>query len=406
MGVFFLSPNFVVMITPADAEAAIRTNAAPLATELRQLTALHGAVLREPVAANRDQPPFDRVTMDGVAMNSKAARREFRVAGTQAAGAAPLELRSPEDCLEVMTGAMLPRGCDCVVPVEKIVREDHSVTLMNDVHLLPFLNVHARGSDVREGTRLLEAGTRLGPAEIAVIAANGQHEVTVSTEPRIAVISTGDELIEPGNPVSDWQIYRSNAFAVLAALQRRGFTRLEQDHLPDDLPILRDRLARHLENSDVLILSGGVSMGRFDYVPQVLQELGIQTVFHKVSQRPGKPFWFGVGGGKTVYALPGNPVSTLMCLVRYVFAGLDASRGALSRPADAIPLGRDFEVKPPLTLFVPAIVSFDSGMRIAQLSPTRGSGDFVSLVGTDGFVELPPGPTTVAAGTVVPFYSW
>ena len=213
-------------------------------------------------------------------------------------------------------------------------------------------------------------------------------------------------MIEPGNPVSDWQIYRSNAFAVLAALHRRGFSRLEQDHLPDDLPVLRERLARHLEKSDALILSGGVSMGRFDYVPRVLQELGIETVFHTVSQRPGKPFWFGVGRGKTVYALPGNPVSTLICLVRYVFGGLDASRGALPRQADTIRLSADFVVKPALTLFVPAIVSFENGVRLAQLSPTRGSGDFVSLVGTDGFVELPPGPTTISAGAPVPFYSW
>lgn len=399
----------VAMISPADAEAAIRYRVVPLPSELRTLAALHGAVLHEPIVATRDQPPFDRVTMDGVALSSRAfidGQREFRVAGTQAAGAPPLEVRAHEDCLEVMTGAMLPKGCDCVIPVERITRTGDVVRLMDDLHPQPLLNVHPRGSDVREGTRLLEPGIRLGPAEIALIASNGQPSSNVAAEPRITVISTGDELIEPGNPVSNWQIYRSNAFAVLAALQRRGFTRLEQDHLPDDLPTLRERLTRHLETSDVVILSGGVSMGRFDYVPQVLQELGIETVFHKVAQRPGKPFWFGVGGGKTVYALPGNPVSTLMCLVRYVFGGLDASRRAHPRAADTIRLARDFEVKPALTLFVPAIVSFDNGVRIAQLTPTRGSGDFVSLVGTDGFVELPPGPATVAAGTAIPFYPW
>jgi molybdopterin molybdotransferase len=147
-------------------------------------------------------------------------------------------------------------------------------------------------------------------------------------------------------------------------------------------------------------------MGRFDYIPQVLQELGIETVFHKVAQRPGKPFWFGVGRGKTVYALPGNPVSTLMCLVRYVFAGLDAARGTTPVQVETIPLACDFEVKPALALFVPAIISFEDGFRVARLKPTRGSGDFVSLLGTDGFVQLPPGPVQVSQGAAVPFYPW
>ncbi|HEU4653272.1 MAG TPA: molybdopterin molybdotransferase MoeA [Steroidobacteraceae bacterium] len=400
---------FVVMITPAEAEAAIRARAAALRTEIRPLHRLNQAILHEPIVAARDQPPFDRVTMDGFAFDSKIAdqgRRQFAIAGTQAAGAAPLQLTSPADCIEVMTGAMLPKGCDCVVPIEKTVRAESVVRLIDEVRLEPLANIHARGSDVRTGERLLEPGTRLGPAEIAVIASNGQREARVSAEPRITVISTGDELVEPGHAITEWQIFRSNAFAVLAALQRRGFSNLNQDHLPDDLPTLRRRLQAHLESSDVVILSGGVSMGRFDYVPQVLQELGIQTVFHKVAQRPGKPFWFGVGAGKTVYALPGNPVSTLTCLVRYVFAGLDTARGAPVRRPEQIRIVQDFEVKPALALFVPAIVSFDDGARVARLAPTRGSGDFVSLLGTDGFVELPPGPTCLTAGRLVPYYSW
>jgi molybdopterin molybdotransferase len=405
MGVFI----HVMMITPAEAQAAIRANAVALPAQARPLASLYNAILRTSLTAERDQPPFDRVTMDGIALNSSAnssSRREFRIQGTQPAGAAALHLQSTAHCIEVMTGAILPGGCDCVVPVEKIAVADQLARLADDVCLAPNMNIHARASDVRKGDHLLEPGTRLGSAAIAVIASNGHASAYASAEPRITVISTGDELIEPGKPVADWQIYRSNAFAVLAALQRRGYSLLSEDHLPDDLSVLRARLAHHLAASDVLILSGGVSMGRFDFVPQVLQELGIATVFHKVAQRPGKPFWFGVGGGKTVYALPGNPVSTLMCLVRYVFAGLDAARGANAKAAEVIRLAHDFDVKPPLTLFVPANVCFAEGIRTAQLAPTRGSGDFVSLLGTDGFVELPPGPARVTAGTTLPFHPW
>jgi molybdopterin molybdotransferase len=397
------------MISPAEAAAAIRSHAALLPTAAVPLERLVGTVLRSPVVATRDQPPFDRVTMDGIAFAFDAyerGRRSFRIAGTQAAGAKPTTLTDPDACLEVMTGAVLPPGCDCVVPVEQTSVRDGVAHLASDTVPTRTQNVRACGIDVKSGTRLLEAGTRLGPAEVAVIASNGQTHAEVARPPRIMVISTGDELVEPGRPVEPWQIHRSNAYAVIAALQRRGYTSVGQDHLPDDPATLRSRLAAHLEAHDVLILSGGVSMGRYDYVPQVLGELGVSTVFHRVSQRPGKPFWFGVGPGpRTVYALPGNPVSTLMCLMRYVLPGIAVAEGADPAPQETVPLGEEFAAKVPLTLFVPVKLASD-GSRTAHLRPTRGSGDFVSLVGTDGFVELPPAPGNVTRGTSVPLYCW
>lgn len=398
------------MISPAEAEASIRAHAPLLPATPMPLTGLVGATLREPVVAAFDQPPFDRVTMDGIAFATTAYERgcrAFRIAGTQAAGAPRLTLRDDEQCIEVMTGAILPVGCDCVMPVEKISVDQGVAQLVPEIAPQRGLNIHTRGTDSRRGDALLQAGMRLGPAEVAVLASNGHTHASASCMPRIAVISTGDELVEPGKPLAGWQIYRSNVYAVMAALQRRGFSQPTLDHLPDDPAVLRASLGAHLQTHDVLILSGGVSMGRFDYIPQVLTELGVRVVFHKVAQRPGKPLWFGVGaGGKTVYALPGNPVSTLVCLLRYVFAGLEASLGSTPRAAEPIALAESFEVKPALTLFVPVQVTFRQGQRRALLKPTRGSGDFTSLVGTDGFVELPPGPAVVAAGTPLPLYSW
>jgi molybdopterin molybdotransferase len=398
------------LISPAEAEAQIRAHAALLPATSLPLTELVGATLRERVVAAFDQPPFDRVTMDGIAFAFAAyeqGRRAFRIAGTQAAGAPPLSLQNTEHCLEVMTGAMLPAGCDCVVPVEKISVADGVAQLAPDAAPESRGNVHERGTDSRRGEELLRPGIRLGPAEVAVIAANGQAHASVTRAPRIAVISTGDELVEPGKPLAQWQIHRSNAYAVMAALQRRGFAQPTLDHLPDDLGVLRERLAAHLQTHDALVLSGGVSMGRFDYIPQVLAELGVRVVFHKVAQRPGKPLWFGVGAaGQTVYALPGNPVSTLVCLVRYVFAGLETSLGTARRPPESIALAAPFAVKPALSVFIPVQIASEAGRRQGVLRPTHGSGDFTSLIGTDGFVELPPGPATVAAGTAVALYSW
>jgi len=398
------------LISPAEAEAQICAHATQLPAVSLPLTQLVGTILRERVVAAFDQPPFDRVTMDGIAFASAAyqqGRRTFRIAGTQAAGAPPLALQSSEHCIEVMTGAMLPVGCDCIVPVEKILAADGVAQLADDAEPESKSNIHERGTDSRRGDELLQPGIRLGPAEVAVLAANGQTQASVSRTPRIAVISTGDELVEPGEPLAQWQIYRSNAYAVMAALQRRGFARPTLDHLPDDPAVLRERLGAHLQTHDALILSGGVSMGRFDYIPQVLAELDVRVVFHKVAQRPGKPLWFGVGpAGQTVYALPGNPVSTLVCLVRYVFAGLETSLGLVRRPPEPVALAEHFEVKPALSLFIPVQIAFEPGRRQAVPKPTRGSGDFTSLTGTDGFVELPVGPATVAPGTPVALYSW
>ncbi len=396
------------MISPAAAEIAIRTRVPTLESESRTLVGLNDAVLREPIIATRDQPPFDRVTMDGIAFASSGRRREFRIAGAQAAGTRQMVLASADACFEVMTGAVVPSGCDCVVPIEKLSIENGIATLTDDTVVTPGMNIHTRGLDCRAGTPLLEPGTRLAPPDVAIVASAGFARVQVSRSPRIIVISTGDELIEPGEPVSDWQIYRSNAYGVLAALQRRGHLHLAHDHLPDDPDVLRSRLRSHLDTHDVLILSGGVSMGKFDYVPQVLAELGIEVVFHKVAQRPGKPMWFGVGPhGRTVYALPGNPVSTLVCLTRYVYPGLAAAMGEAPAAPRLIALAEPFEVKPALTLFLPVkLLCDDFGQVSAQPWPTRGSGDFTSLAGTEGFVELPPGPATLARGTVVPMYRW
>jgi molybdopterin molybdotransferase len=396
------------MISPADAEAIILERVTAQASESRALADLGGAVLRESVGATRDQPPFDRVTMDGIAFASASGRRNFRIAGTQAAGARQMILADTAACFEVMTGAVVPSGCDCVVPVERIEVRDGTAYLASDLEVSPGMNIHRRGFDCKAGTALLQPGERLGPAQIAVIASAGLASVQVSRSPRIAVISTGDELVEPGEPTADWQIYRSNAYAVAAALQRRGYRDLTHDHLPDLPEVLRRRLRTHLDTQDVLILSGGVSMGKFDYVPQILEELGVRVAFHKVAQRPGKPLWFGTGEqGQAVYALPGNPVSTLMCLTRYVYPGLAATLSEMRSPPQLVALAESFEVKPALSVFLPVALRTDEfGAVTAQPRPTRGSGDFTSLLGTDGFVELPPGPLTLARGVTAPFYAW
>ena len=400
------------MLTPAQAEELIGRHLQCLPIESLPLAQCAGAVLRENIYAERDAPPFDRVAMDGIAVDSSGlsgGERKLRIQATQAAGDPPLMLGSRTACIEVMTGAMLPNGCDSVVAVEELTVQDGHAELAPGVAVEPGQNVHRRGSDSRQGALLVSAGVRLRAPEIAIAAAAGMPRIRVSSQPMLAVISTGNELIEPGEPVLPHQIHRSNAYAIVTELRAQGFQRVADDHITDDLAELKRRLKFHLETHDVLVLSGGVSMGKFDLVPQALDELGVRTVFHKVAQRPGKPFWFGVASsGAAVFALPGNPVSTLLCLRRYVVPALFASLGQapVAQP-EKIALGAAVTVTPALTFFMPVRVELDDwGRPWAVPQPTNGSGDFTALAGSDGFVELPPGPNTYAKGFITRLHRW
>jgi len=255
---------------------------------------------------------------------------------------------------------------------------------------------------------LLESGTLLRAPEIAVAASAGMARVRVSSQPAIMVMSTGDELVEPGEPIAEFQVRRSNSYAVAATLRKRGFGRVGDDHVLDDEAMLGRRLDLHLTTHEVIILSGGVSMGKFDLVPKVLMELGVEEVFHKIAQRPGKPMWFGIGpGGQAIFGLPGNPVSTLVCLIRYVIPAIAEAMGTRRVPPERLALAAPVTFQHPLTYFLPVSIEHDDwGRPWANPRPTNGSGDFLSLAGTDGFVELPPGPNTYAKGFVTRVYRW
>ena len=396
------------MLTPAEADAAIAAALAPVSQESVPLAACAGRVLQAAVRAERDAPPFDRVAMDGIAFAMGAGRSRFRITAVQAAGNAALRLESPDDCFEVMTGAILPAGCDTVVPVEQLRIADGVAELLEGAEPTPWRHVHRRASDARSGDVLLGAGVRLGGPEMAIAASAGLAELPVSRAPRIAVISTGNELIEPGMPILAHQVRRSNAYGLAAALTLAGFAPESSQHLPDLEDALTLALGDAIERHDVLVLSGGVSAGRFDYVPAVLAALGVRQVFHGVAQRPGRPMWFGSGArGQAVFALPGNPVSVLVCLARYVIPALGRLVGWDAPAPPVAVLARDFAFDKRLACFLPVALGYDQqGRTLAEPRPTGGSGDFIALAGTDGFVELPCGPARHVAGLAVPLYRW
>jgi molybdopterin molybdotransferase len=398
-------------IDVAQAVDLIRANLPTWPDARIPLAETQGTILREHATAERDQPPFDRVTMDGIALRStalEAGLRRFRVVGVQGAGAAAIAVGSDDHCVEIMTGAMLPTDADTVVPVERIVPDGEFVTLADGYEPQPGQFVHRHGTDHRAGSALVEPGCIVGAAEMAALTISGRTKLDVSRWPDIAIISTGDELVDVGEPLEPFQIRSSNDRAIAAALQRHGCFAARRSCLPDSPDELRTAIARLHADNDVLILSGGVSMGKYDYVPQILDELGAELVFHKILQRPGLPMWFGVSAtGKPIFALPGNPVSTLVCTSRYVIPSLLEAMGLRSKPPVRVPLAETIEFDPDLTCFMPVEFVFpEAGGIAAQPKPTNTSGDFVSLVGTDGFVQLERGQDRFPRGHACEFFPW
>jgi molybdopterin molybdotransferase len=394
-----------------DAEALILSNMPATGTEVIPLHEASGQILRQTIHAERDQPPFNRATMDGIAISNTAIAsnlREFRIAGVQAAGHAAESSTADDECYEVMTGAVMPSGTQAVVPVERISVADNKALLEAGYQPAPNQFVHAQASDHSKNDVLLESGTVINGPAMAVLTAAGSATVEVARWPQVAIVSTGDELVDVGAPIADFQIRSSNDRAIETCLQQRGCRRTSRSCLPDDPDALREHINKlHTEN-DVLILSGGVSMGKYDYVPAILDELGVAVVFHKILQRPGLPMWFGVSGaGKPVFALPGNPVSTIVCCVRYVIPALLKVLGQRDLTAIKIQLAEAVEFAPDLTWFLPvALHSSDTGILQAVPRPTNTSGDFIGLRNTAGFIELPRGQNHFPAGFAANLYRW
>lgn len=400
------------MLTPAEAEERILAAMPPAAAEDCPLAEAQGRVLRSGLRADRDLPPFDRATMDGYALRTSALAaggRSFRIEAVQPAGQPARALESAADaCIEIMTGAPLPAGADAVVPYEETERAAMVMTVAPGLALAPGNAIHRRGSDHRAGEIVVPAGIRLSGREIAVAAACGCPTVVVSRLPAIAVVASGDELVEVTAPVADHQIRRSNDYALRAALVLAGYPRVERFHSRDEPAALADLLRRVLAEFDVVLLTGGVSRGRFDLIPAELERQGVRKILHGVAQRPGKPLWFGVGDRRQpVFALPGNPVSAYLCLHRYVLPALAASAGLTPGPRPRVPLAERFVFRPKLARFLPVrLRAGPGGGQEAVPVPGNTSGDFAGLVGTDGFVELPAGTDEFPAGWLAPFWPW
>lgn len=353
-----------------------------------------GRVLMQEVVADADFPPFDRVMMDGIGIKIKdfeSGLRKFQISGIQAAGAPQMKLESSGKCLEVMTGAITPIGIDVVIPYEEIeIDAENKVATVHLEETKRGKNIHRKGTDKREGDLLISSGKLMGTPEIAVVASVGLQELYVTKNPSVAIISTGNELVAINENPLPHQIRRSNVYAIEAELKQFGI-KSNLFHFDDEKEVLKEELEKVLNSHDLIILSGGVSKGKFDFIPGVLEDLGVVQKFHRIKQKPGKPFWFGVKNGKkVVFAFPGNPVSTFLCYHKYLVPWLRQSLGYDRIPSRKAILAEDITIKTKLTYFLQVGTFTDeNGKLFAHPIMGKGSGDHANLLSSDAFLELP-----------------
>jgi len=395
------------MITVEEAERIILAQLKDYGTETVPFEDAPGRVLAEDISADRDLPPYNRVTMDGIAIAYKAIEQgitTFGIKATQAAGELPVNINDTSECVEIMTGAALAPSVDTIVRYEDLEIKDGKATLLT-AGIKKGQNIHQKGKDKKQGDVVAAANQYVTPAIVSLAASVGETHFLVKKWPKVMIISSGDELVDVADTPSGYQIRRSNNYTIKAVLKQHGVD-ADMLHIPDAPEITQQQLQHCLENYDVILLSGGISMGKFDYIPQALEDLQIKKLFYKVQQRPGKPFWFGRhDNGVLVFAFPGNPVATFMCLHRYFLLWLDTTLGLPIKTPVYAQLSHDFIFIPPLKYFLQVKLNFTGqGVLSAQPIEGNGSGDFANLADTDAFMELPLERDEFKAGEVFKVY--
>lgn len=314
------------MISVNEAKQIILQSALTKKSSVIPLSAAFGLVTSEDVIASTDIPNFAQSSMDGYALKFADKDQPISIIGEMAAGASKQLTINKNEATRIFTGAPLPKNADTVVMQEKI-RLENKMLIIEDENLSEGLNVRPKGAEVKKGDVAVKEGTHLSAAAIGFLAGIGCAEVPVYSPPNVAVILTGNELQDPGNPLEFGQVYEANSFQLKAVLNRIGIYNIEILKAEDDPKELHKILEKAIENNDVVLLNGGVSVGDYDFVTQVANTCGVEEKFHKIKQKPGKPLFFGKKENTLVFGLPGNPSSSLTCFYEYVLPALEKMMG-------------------------------------------------------------------------------
>lgn len=391
------------MISVSDAQALVLQHTQPLPPETKLLDAAAlGLVLSEDVASDLDMPPYDKALMDGYAVRSADlpnGRGNLHVVEELTAGHTPQLPVQSGQATRIMTGAPIPAGADAVVQVERTRTVGDYQVEIDDRPPRPGQNIMPQGREMRRGDVVLTAGSVLRPQEFGLLGSVGRTALQVYPAPRVAILSTGDEIVEASQVPGPGQIRNGNGSMLLAQVFRGGGVPIPLGIARDEVKHLRQRIQEGLQES-VLVLSGGVSAGDADLVPGVLQDMGVSAHFHKVAMKPGKPVFFGTTGQTLVFGLPGNPVSSYVCFELFVRPALRRLRGH-SQPGPRMlsaVLAEDFAYRSDRPTYYPVhLDEAESGRRFRPV-PWHGSPDLRGLLRSNAFALIPPGDHQHRAG--------
>jgi molybdopterin molybdotransferase len=391
------------MLSVAEASERIREAVPRLPSEPVPVGQAAGRILAADVAAVRPLPSFDNSAMDGFAVRAAEASpgsAPLRIVGVVAAGDPPTATLPPGAALRIMTGAPLPAGADAVAIKEEAEERDGHVTFTASVE--PGDNIRRLGEDVAPGDLVLRAGELLGAGEVGLLAALGWAVVPAARRPRVAIVSTGDELVDVTQEPAPGQIVSSNAHALAAQVREAGGEPVDMGIAPDDRARVAAIVRRALD-ADVVLTSGGVSAGDFDHVRDALADAGVALDFWKVAMKPGKPLTFGTADGRPVFGLPGNPVSSMVSFELFVRPALLAMQGArvVERPRVPVVLPSGYEKPAGRAHFLRAALRRDGATLIADASRKQGSHRLRSMIGVDALVEIDRDATSIAPGATV-----
>jgi molybdopterin molybdotransferase len=388
------------LITIKQAREIVLGTVRPLQQEVVAIADALGRVLAQDVVARGDVPPFPSSAMDGYAIKAGSASRSLTLVGESRAGSPADAVVTEGETIRVSTGAALPEGAEAVIRQEDV--EEGRGTIRITAETAPGANIRWPGEDLRAGETVLRAGTRLGTAELGAAVAAGAADLLVSRVPCVAILSTGDELRAPGEPLRPGEIHNSNAPMLMALTVRSGATALTPERLPDDRSQTEAGLERALAGADVVVVSGGVSVGPHDHVRPALQALGVNERFWGVALQPGKPTWFGDRDGKLVFGLPGNPVSTVVTFTLFVRPALAALQGSRDqgRRGEAR-LGVAVKRNPTREQAVRVRLDDRDSSTIATPNGPQGSHLVTSLLGADALAFIPAGDGELAPGAAV-----
>lgn len=371
------------MLSVVAAKNKVLSNCTTLSTISLPIETAVGYTLSENIESEIEIPGFRQSSMDGYAIRLEDLQKILPIQDELPAGSSKQLILNENACIKVFTGGPIPEGADIVIQKEWVHVTDNTIQITAGFVELG-ANIRMPGSDIKKGALAFKKGATISAMHIGYLASLGIKEVSVIRKPKVGIIITGNELVQPGNGLLPGQVYESNSYALKACLQKQQITTIQLYHVKDNLEATQQTISKALAENDVLLITGGVSVGDYDFVAGACKQQGVQKLFHGVKQKPGKPLFFGKKGEVLVFGLPGNPSSVLSCYQQFVYPALKALTGAQQPEIQYAKLEIPFEKKPPLTLFLKAY--YESGS--VQILPAQASYQLSAFVTANCWVEL------------------